>query len=274
MAQPAADSESAKADWAAVVQPVGPHDGLSFDELATRYNFGKISSFARVMANVMLNEVSGRPRPVRLLDVGCGCGVGRKVDYQWAIKHAVDEMWGIDPDENVAPAAGLFDHFHHASMETSQLPENWFDLACSTMVMEHVSEPETFIRAVHRCLKPGGSYVFCTPNGLSSFAMISRLLHQLAVDELVLRVILGKQKVGKYHYPLQYKFNTPRVIDRWAQETGYSRPEYVFVEAVDATRGVLRGPLRPIYHLMRLKRRVVKSPRRLATLICRMSKPV
>lgn len=257
-----------------MVQPVGPHDGLSFDELATRYNFGNVSWFARVMAHVTLNEVSGRPRPVRLLDIGCGCGLGRRVDFQWAIKHAVDEMWGIDPDENVAPAAGLFDHFHHASMETSQLPENWFDLACSTMVMEHVSEPEKFILAVHRCLKPGGSYVFCTPNALCSFVMISKLFHQLAVDELVLRVIRGKQKVEEYHYPVQYRFNTPKVIDRWAQETGYGRPDYVFIEGVYGNKEYFPGPLRPLYHLLALKRRVVKNPRRLSTMICRMSKPV
>ena len=49
-------------------------------------------------------------------------------------------------------------------METADLPENYFDLAYSYMVMEHVADPVGFLKALVKCLQPGGVYVFLTPN--------------------------------------------------------------------------------------------------------------
>jgi SAM-dependent methyltransferase len=271
--RPAQPGHSAlPSDWAAAVAPRAPHDGLSFEELSRSYSFLQISAYARVLTNLLRDEMGRRTgAPVRVLDVGCGRGLGRAVDYQWAIRDRADEFWGIEPDASVEPPEGLFDHFQHALMETAELPTAAFDVVYSSMVMEHVRDPDQFMEAVHRSLKPGGVYLFATPNAKSLVPWLTRTLHQLRLDERALRLVKRQQAVAEYHYPVQFRFNTPAAIDAYAQRIGFAAPEYVFIEG-SGSRAYFPGPLRPVYQLLVLKRKIIKNPRRLATLICRMTK--
>ena len=97
-----------------------PHDRLPFDELAKRYNFRQTTDWKATFARLLLEECERAPRPVRALDIGCGHGIGRKPQWTAEIRGAVDELWGIEPDENQKPREGLFDHFQHALMETAE----------------------------------------------------------------------------------------------------------------------------------------------------------
>lgn len=252
-----------------------PGEGIdycqSFEELAGRYNFLNLSSFARVLASLILGEIKKIPGPARVLDVGCGRGIGRQLQPQQEIQEAAGEFWGIEPDTSVQPADGLFDSFQHALMETAELPENSFDLAYSSMVMEHVADPDAFLGALHRCLKPGGIYIFLTPNAMSFVPRVTKLCHDFHIDEFILRLVHGSQKVEEYHYPVQFKFNTPRLIDDYAERKGFQTPEYAYIEG-GGPRGYFPGPLRLVYHLLVAKRKLIKNPRRLATMICRLTK--
>ncbi|MEE9211772.1 MAG: class I SAM-dependent methyltransferase [Phycisphaeraceae bacterium] len=272
LTQDYAQNESAHPDPASWVQPKAPHDAMAFDELSQRYNFQNISSFAHVLTNLIVQEIKQRPCSTRVLDVGCGRGLGRCVEYQWAIRNVAGEYWGLEPDENVEPAPGLFDHYQRALMETADLPHASFDLVYSSMVMEHVADPDSFMRAIYQCLKPGGSYLFLTPNGKSLIPMITRTLHNAHLDELMLRLLKGKEAVEKYHYPVQFRFNSTRTITACARRLGFHEPEYAFIEG-KGNKNYFPGPLRPIYHAMVLYRNIFKNPRRLATLICRITKP-
>jgi SAM-dependent methyltransferase len=270
-AQP--DHSAIPPDWEAAVAPRAPHDGLSFEELTRSYSFLKISAYARVLTNLLRDEIGRRTAaPVWVLDVGCGRGLGRSVDYQWAIRQRADQFWGIEPDASVEPPKGLFDHFQHALMETAELPTAAFDVAYSSMVMEHVCEPDPFMEALYRSLKPGGVYLFATPNAKSLVPWLTRTLHRLHLDERALRLVKHRQAVAEYHYPVQFRFNTPAAIDACAQRIGFAAPEYAFVEG-SGSRAYFPGLLRPAYQLLVYKRKIIKNPRRLATLICRMTKP-
>src|SRR5690606_29078027 len=94
----------------------------------------------------------------------CGKGIGRSVQLQREIQVKTGEFWGLEPDESVKAPEGLYFNYQHALMETAVLPESYFDIAYSSMVMEHVENPAPFLTAVARCLKPGGVYLFLTPN--------------------------------------------------------------------------------------------------------------
>jgi hypothetical protein len=78
--------------------------------------------------------------------------------------------------------------------------------------------------------------------------------------------------VEKYHYPVQYRFNTERRINKCARRVGFLSPNYAYLEEQGAG-GYMPGPLRPVYQLLALKRRVIRNPKALITLICRMTKP-
>ncbi len=56
------------------------------------------------------------------------------------------------------------------------LPDNSIDVAFSNQVIEHLHPDDTIdhLRLVYRLLRPGGVYVFCTPEKLSGPFDISR----------------------------------------------------------------------------------------------------
>lgn len=57
-----------------------------------------------------------------------------------------------------------------------RLPDASVDLAYSVEVLEHLEDQFTFLREVHRVLRPGGRFVVTTPNVLSLTSRIRTLL--------------------------------------------------------------------------------------------------
>lgn len=265
--------DAVEAEWKARLEPKRPHDELPFEELATRYNFLKTSDRRAMLVRLVLNELRDAPSPKRVLDIGAGKGIGRQTSFQSAIAQQCNEMWGVEPDKGVVRTDGVFAQFQHALMETAELPENAFDVAYAFMVMEHVADPAAFLSAVRRCLKPGGVFLFMTPNLRHYFTRSANLLKAMKLDELTLRVLRRQSDLDEYHYPVVYRFNTPSQIDRAAEQSGMSRPGYVYLES-DGPRPYMRGPLVPIYHMLMYKRSVWKNPRVLLTLTGRIAKPM
>lgn len=257
---------------ASAIAPQRPHDDLTFDQLAGRYNFLLTSDRRLVFARLVIKECqrirASSSDPVRVLDIGCGRGIGRQVVYTHAMRAAIDDFWGIEPDESVTPEPGLFDHFQHALMETAALPEATLDLVYSFMVMEHVADPEAFLAATARCLKPGGVYLFITPNAAHYFTLTASIMHRLRIDEVVLH-LLKRGEEESYHYPVQYKCNSPRQISAAAARAGFSKSSFVFLESEGPT-GYMKGPLKLAYHALRAKRRVIRQKGCLLTLTARL----
>lgn len=243
-----------------------------FDALSKSYNYLTIKSFPQTFVDLVVDHCCRRRREgsCRLLDIGCGSGIGRNTDNQWTVKSVAGELWGIEPDDEIQVSDGLFDNFQHALMETATLPADYFDVAYSAMVMEHVADPQGFLQAVQRCLKPGGVYLFVTPNAQSFVPWATKTLHQMHVDELAIRLIRGKQ-VDEYHYPVQFLCNTSKQIGKHAATSGFLQPEFVYVEGT-GNLSYLRGPLAPIRALLAWKRRRWRNPENLSTLICRLTK--
>lgn len=95
-----------------------------------------------------------------LLDVGCGDGFALQVLAQvgWRV-----EGQDVDPKAvAVAKARGL--NVRQGPLEDCGFAASSFDAVTSSHVMEHVHEPESFLREMHRLLVPGGTLVAVTPN--------------------------------------------------------------------------------------------------------------
>jgi SAM-dependent methyltransferase len=124
----------------------------------------RMSSMKRATA-VRYMDMIGRlvpERGCRLLEIGCGHGdmlvEARKRGYEVAgvefSAHAVEianrRLGGSTVSEG--------------SIDTVELPAEYFDLVAFVDVIEHVRDPEVFLQRVHSVLKPGGMAFLITPS--------------------------------------------------------------------------------------------------------------
>lgn len=236
------------------------------------YNLLHPSHRDQFFMDMVLDTIRTYPRPRRILDIGCGEGVGTDPALFKQVVSESDEFWGVEPDTSIKPREGVFTNFQHALFEDANIPDNSIDVAYSCMVMEHVQNPEAFMRKCHRVLKPGGTYIFLTVNGAHYFAMISNTLRMLKLDETVLRIARPGHVVDGYHYPTAYKFNRPRQIDAACAALGFDKPRYVFAEH-EGAKCYFPGPTKAAWHALTWKRKVMQNPRVLLELIGVIRKP-
>lgn len=151
----------------------------------------------------------------RVMDLGCGRG--GVVELFWRdVKLAA----GLDPD-----VPSLSEHRARGMPVVTgrgeQLPfaGESFDLIVCIWVLEHLQSPEDVLNEVRRVLRPGGHFVFLTPNlrnPLLAFNRLGRLLPQLQ-RRLVPR-LYGRIEADTF--PVQYRANTASAIRALAARTG------------------------------------------------------
>lgn len=98
-----------------------------------------------------------------VLEIGCAKG-----DFIKSIIEKVPnvEVEGIELNIEAAKQAvnsGLKVHLN-TIQDYSRTNLNRFDVVCSFQVLEHISDPKSFIATALDTLKPGGKFVVCVPN--------------------------------------------------------------------------------------------------------------
>jgi SAM-dependent methyltransferase len=107
-------------------------------------------------------------------------------------------------------------------IEDHRLPfdDGRFDLVFSDYVLEHVETPDLFLSEIYRVLKPGGSFLFRTPNLFHYVAMISYATPHWAHERLANRVRALPEGAHE-PWPTFYRLNTRRSIRRAAERAGF-----------------------------------------------------
>jgi ubiquinone/menaquinone biosynthesis C-methylase UbiE len=120
-----------------------------------------------------LKKIKSCMRPgLHVLDLGAGAGL----KFQYDLKSMVSpsgEVVGADFDPRVCQNPLI----HRGVVLTgSVLPfdDESFDLVFSRYVLEHVGNPAELLHEVYRILRPGGMFVFLTPNKWHYVAIASR----------------------------------------------------------------------------------------------------
>lgn len=234
--------------------------------LHSSYNFPS-DPFSSVQVALELIELALRDKesPV-LLDVGCGKGIVRDPDPQQHFRTLVSQYIGIEPDSGVQPLQGVFDVVHNCLLEDAPLKPNSIDVAYAFFVVEHIQDPARFLAKIKECLKPGGVFIFLTPNAKSYFGQVCYWSERLGIDEWLLRLIKSSDDIESYHYPIAYKLNSPKSIEEKASEYGLSA-RVITIEGYINARGYFPGPLRLILKLLKWKRRKFHNPNVLIHLI-------
>ena len=157
--------------------------------------------------------VAHAPATGKLLDFGCG-------DNSTLTRHRTPcrEAWGTD----FGVHAGLKDPQWYRPLQadgTIPFAANTFDLVCSCMVMEHVTEPARFFAEIARVLKPGGCYLSLSIHAYHYVTWIRRLFDLVPhswVQRLV-KTLYGREEHDTF--PTRYRLNSRRAITRVARET-------------------------------------------------------
>lgn len=114
-------------------------------------------------------------RPASLLDIGCGRGF---LLHQLA-EAGLTGLTGVDVFDDVAS-----DLFAYARGDvTTRLPfdDASFECVVAGEIIEHVPDPDSFLREIRRVLVPGGTLIVSTPNMVS---WANRVLVPLGIQPL------------------------------------------------------------------------------------------
>jgi SAM-dependent methyltransferase len=149
---------------------------------------------------------------MRVLDLGCGRG-GALEQLGAAVSHPL----GLDPDHRSLVEHRLPDLPRLvAPADAIPLRAASVDMVLSSWVLEHLPAPARTFREVARVLRPGGVFVFLTPGANSLAALLNRVLHPFQAR--LVPMLYGRAEVDAF--PVVYRANTPRQIERLAHDAG------------------------------------------------------
>ena len=161
--------------------------------------------------------VAGALDDVRTV-VEVGCGDGAVAPFPWRLYPHV-RLLGVDPD--AAAARHPWAQAVHAPLPSGAwpLPDGCADLLLARYVLEHVERPQAFLREAARVLRPGGRFLFLTPNARHPAALASRLL-PVALKRRILRRTRGVAEDDVF--PTWYRLNTPSALRRALGRAGFA----------------------------------------------------
>jgi ubiquinone/menaquinone biosynthesis C-methylase UbiE len=170
----------------------------------------------------------------RVLDLGCGRG--GVVELFW---REVKLAAGLDPDSpslsgHRAPGMPVI----RGVGETLPFTDESFDLIVCLWVLEHLKEPQRTLREVSRVLRPGGHFIFVTPNLRNPVMLLNRIGKTLpALQRRMVPKLYGRVEADTF--PVQYRVNTVSAIRQQAESAGLQVAELRVV--ADPTYLALNG---------------------------------
>lgn len=99
------------------------------------------------------------PKGSILLD--CGCGDGEFLNY---VGRRISKGYGVDNlIKNLRPG-GNYTFIEGNLNERIPLDNDVTDIVTALAVLEHLDDPDAFVKEVFRILKPGGAFILTTPS--------------------------------------------------------------------------------------------------------------
>jgi SAM-dependent methyltransferase len=205
------------------------------------------------------------------LDVGCGHQLlpSWRSEAEEKLVSSVPLVIGVDYDLPSLRRHRSIRNVLRADVSTLPFKDGSFDLVTANMVVEHLSDPVLQFREIARVLRPGGSFLFHTPNLHGYTTRISRLLPD-KLKKILARVL--EERAEEDVFPTHYRANTEDRIREVAAQAGLE------VDAVHFT-GTLpvlqRFPFLATFELIYIRQlmRRPKLTRFRQTLICSLRRP-
>ncbi len=213
------------------------------------------------------------PRDTPWLDLGCGHMLfpdwmpGAEAEQARVIAQS-KLVVGIDFDfPSLQKHKGIRNRVR-GDIQRLPFADGSFGLVSSNVVIEHVEHPDALLAEIHRVLKPGGIFLFHTPN-LFGYATLLACLIPQRLKLLLIKFLQGRAEEDVF--PVHYRLNTSRAIRAGACRTGFRVAGIELLES--SAQAVMLGPL-VVLELLWIRLLRFDSVRCLRTnIISRLQKP-
>jgi SAM-dependent methyltransferase len=153
------------------------------------------------------------------LDVGCGHQVlpPWRLDAERRLIARSGRVVGVDVDRESIRNHATIRLRALASLSALPFASETFDLVTANMVAEHLESPETQFAEVARVLRPGGVFLFHTPNARAYTTRLARAIPDRG-KRLLVRLLEGRPEDDVF--PTFYRVNTVARIHEVAAAAG------------------------------------------------------
>jgi len=155
----------------------------------------------------------------RWIDVGGGRAVlPHNEELSFRLSKRCKSLTSVDPSENVFQ--NPFAHEKICSFFEDFNTEKKFDLATFRMVAEHIENPESVVKKLEDCMRPGGVLVIYTINKYSPIPIITRLT-PFSWHHKIKKIFWGGEE--RDTFPVAYKMNSRSDLDSLFVDGGQFR---------------------------------------------------
>ena len=173
------------------------------------------------------------------LDLGCG----RQVLPDWipdqtSLLATPKLTVGIDYTRDSLKGNQQLSGFVVGDIENLPFAFESFDIVSANMVVEHLEKPFAALREVHRILRPGGRFIYHTPNSRFYMTFVASLLPQ-AVKNRIINLAEGRSEEDVF--PTRYRMNSLKQYTKIAEAPGFRVAECHAVNT-SSTSEMIFGP--------------------------------
>jgi SAM-dependent methyltransferase len=163
--------------------------------------------------HVFEREIAQALRPEHtLLDAGCGATVPVLGTYRGKAKHLI----GVDLVNFDGNLEGI--ELHTCDLASIPVASGSVDLIISRSVLEHVTDPAKVYAEMHRLLRPGGRFIFLTPNLWDYGSLVARIIPNRFHPWIVSHT---EGRAEHDVFPVVYRTNTRAAVQCWARGGGF-----------------------------------------------------
>jgi SAM-dependent methyltransferase len=151
-----------------------------------------------------------------VLDLGCGRG-----GLVEQLEHPLRQVIGVDPDLVSLREHRLAGAMPLAAALSDTLPfqEACFDMVLASWLLEHLAEPGKVMGEIGRVLRPGGVFVFITPNLRHPLIGLNNLINRFSnLQSKLVDLFYGRPSADTF--PAYYRANTRAEIRKMAAGVG------------------------------------------------------
>jgi ubiquinone/menaquinone biosynthesis C-methylase UbiE len=170
-----------------------------------------------VYADFVLTHI--RPG-LKWLDLGCGHQLfhASRAEQEVNALKACALAVGLDAQFGALAKNKSFSNKVNGQMQALPFASESFDLATANMVVEHLATPEVEFLEIKRVLKPGGLFIFHTPNLWGYPTALARCVPE-ALKTPLIRLLEGRE--AEDAFKTHYLVNTERAIIDLARRTDF-----------------------------------------------------